>query len=201
MKFGGTPLAGLAIALAFPASAGAVTTVLNANLLGANEIPARVTPGTGSATLTFDDTTNILNIQSAFSGLLGPTVAAHVHCCSAPTANSPVVTTVPAFAGFPLGVTSGTYSGSLDLTLASSFNPSYLTANGGSIDAARSVFIAGLLNNQAYFNIHSTVFPGGEIRGQLISAVPEPTTWAMMVFGFGAVGYSVRRRRATTRLV
>ena len=26
------------------------------------------------------------------------------------------------------------------------------------------------------------------------SAVPEPTTWAMMLVGFGAVGYSMRRR-------
>ena len=27
------------------------------------------------------------------------------------------------------------------------------------------------------------------------SAVPEPATWAMMVLGFGAVGYTLRRRR------
>lgn len=27
--------------------------------------------------------------------------------------------------------------------------------------------------------------------------VPEPATWAMMLFGFGAVGYSLRRRRRT----
>jgi hypothetical protein len=28
------------------------------------------------------------------------------------------------------------------------------------------------------------------------SAVPEPATWAMMLMGFGAVGYSMRRRKA-----
>jgi hypothetical protein len=45
---------------------------------------------------------------------------------------------------------------------------------------------------------------GGEaaFRGTLsfaASAVPEPTTWAMMLVGFGAVGYSMRRRPATAR--
>ena len=28
------------------------------------------------------------------------------------------------------------------------------------------------------------------------SAVPEPATWAMMLFGFGAVGFAMRRRRS-----
>jgi hypothetical protein len=28
------------------------------------------------------------------------------------------------------------------------------------------------------------------------AAVPEPTTWAMMLIGFGAVGYSMRSRKA-----
>ena len=32
------------------------------------------------------------------------------------------------------------------------------------------------------------------------AAVPEPATWAMMLFGFAAVGYSIRRRRANVRV-
>ncbi len=27
------------------------------------------------------------------------------------------------------------------------------------------------------------------------AAVPEPATWAMMIFGFGIIGYATRRRR------
>jgi hypothetical protein len=32
--------------------------------------------------------------------------------------------------------------------------------------------------------------------GQVDSAVPEPSTWALMLLGFGGVGVSLRRRRA-----
>lgn len=34
--------------------------------------------------------------------------------------------------------------------------------------------------------------------GIAVAAVPEPGTWAMMILGFGAVGYSMRRRRKAT---
>jgi hypothetical protein len=39
--------------------------------------------------------------------------------------------------------------------------------------------------------------PGvGTLAGTVsMSAVPEPGTWAMMLIGFGAVGYSMRRRK------
>jgi hypothetical protein len=34
----------------------------------------------------------------------------------------------------------------------------------------------------------------GNLSFAATSAVPEPTTWAMMLLGFGAVGYSMRKR-------
>ncbi|MEO5939097.1 MAG: DUF1194 domain-containing protein [Sphingomonas sp.] len=40
-----------------------------------------------------------------------------------------------------------------------------------------------------------------KIGRELTGGVPEPTTWAMMVMGFGAVGFSLRRRRNVTMRV
>ena len=97
--------------------------------------------------------------------------------------------------GFPLGVTSGTYNPSaFDLLAASTYNPAYVTANGGTVTGARDALLTALASGQAYLNIHTTVVPGGEIRGFLI-AVPELASWLMMLIGFGAIGVAMRRRK------
>jgi len=89
-----------------------------------------------------------------------------------------VATTTPTFLGFPLGVTSGTYDNTLDLTLASSYNPAFVTAEGG-IPQAEAALIAALESGANYLNIHTTNFPGGEIRGAL-APVPEPASLALL---------------------
>ncbi|TRW15348.1 PEP-CTERM sorting domain-containing protein [Glacieibacterium frigidum] len=38
--------------------------------------------------------------------------------------------------------------------------------------------------------------PDGVQRGYLLSMVPEPATWALLIGGFGMVGTALRRRRA-----
>src|ERR1700730_13001718 len=81
-----------------------------ANLSGANEVPAVVTPGTGLATVILDPTAQTLQVNATFNGLTSNDVAAHIHCCQPLGTNAGVATTVPAFPLFPLGVTSGTYT-------------------------------------------------------------------------------------------
>jgi hypothetical protein len=90
-----------------------------ANLSGANEAPPNASPGTGTALAIYDGTLHTLHAEAIFSGLLGPTSAAHIHCCTATPGVAPagVATQVPSFVGFPLGVTSGSFSNTYDLTL------------------------------------------------------------------------------------
>jgi hypothetical protein len=41
----------------------------------------------------------------------------------------------------------------------------------------------------------------GNLSFAAVSAIPEPATWGMMLVGFGAVGYSMRRRSANYRAI
>jgi len=151
-------------------------------MTGPNESPANASPGTGSATIVIDSTANTLNIISdVFSGLTAPTTASHIHCCTPSpfTGTAGVATQTPSFSGFPLGVTSGTYSMSFDMTQASTWNPAFVTAQ-GSVANAEAALVVGAAAGEAYLNIHTQAFPSGEIRGFLV-AVPEPGTMALAI--------------------
>ena len=175
----------IAAALMLPApAANAIPMTFTADLSGANELPNPVaSPGTGLATIVLDPTAQTLQVNATFSGLTSNTVAAHIHCCAPRGTNAGVATAVPAFPpflgilGFPLGVTSGTYSSAaFDLTQPLIYNPAFVTLQGG-LAQAEAALIAGIMNEQTYFNIHTEVFPGGEIRGQL-TAIPGPIAGA-----------------------
>ena len=122
-------------------------------------------PGTGMLWGTVDLGSNWFTLDYVFSGLLAPQTAAHVHR-GAPGVNGPVVIGAPTF---PLG------------------SPIHYETMIS--DQVESDLLAGML----YLNVHSTLYPRGEIRGQLMP-VPEPSTYALWGAGFLGVVTYLRRR-------
>jgi hypothetical protein len=80
--------------------------------------------------------------------------------------NAGVATTTPTFTGFPGGVTSGTYTHTFNMLVAASYNPAFVSAQGGVANAAAAL-LGGMQAGRAYQNIHTQMFGGGEIRGFL----------------------------------
>lgn len=164
----------VAIALGTLSSAQAAVVSYIAFLDGPSESPPVATTGFGTGQVDVDAVAHTMRVRASFASLIGTTTASHIHAATlvAGSGTAGVATTTPTFAGFPLGVMAGTYDNTLDMTLASSYNPSYITAHGGTTATAEADLFAAIAAGKAYLNIHSTFAPGGEIRGFLMPFDP-----------------------------
>ena len=146
--------------------------VYTTSLSGAAEAPPNLSPGTGTVVVTINVPMATMRVQANFSGLQGNSTNAHIHAPTAVagTGVAGVATTTPTFTGFPSGVTSGNYDNTFNMTLASSYNAAFITANGGTPASAFIALKAAIDAGKAYFNLHSSSFAGGEIRGFLACA-------------------------------
>ncbi len=163
-----------------------------AHLDGPSESPPNASPGTGDTQVDYDTATHLLRVRTTFTGLTGNTTASHIHSATvvAGVGTAGVATQTPSFSGFPLGVTSGSMDTTFDMTLASSYNSSYITGHGGTVPLAEAALIQSFDDGKAYLNIHSSTFGGGEIRG-FLARVPAPSSLALL----GLTGVAAGRRR------
>jgi hypothetical protein len=105
---------------------------------------------------------------------------------------------------------SGTYLGAIDGSF--NFSQGTIEGNGGAgflfrVSADQQAFVNGLLATTGFLALESTMtnFSGGPESFAIVNlnapAVPEPATWAMMLLGFGAVGFSLRSARRQQHLL
>lgn len=119
-----------------------------ATYFGSQEVPPNASPAIGTISGFYDDDANTLYYMIMFGGLTSGATAAHFHAPGAPGVSAPVLLS---HAGFPLTQTAGTYT-AMDV----------LTPD------QEAMLKAGLW----YSNIHSSNFPGGEIRAQIVLGFP-----------------------------
>lgn len=136
------------------------TVTFTATLNAASQVPATTSTATGKANFTYDKTTYMLKGTVTFTGIT-PT-ASHIHKGAVGTSGDVII---------PLATTTPITS---PITLAPM-----------TLDATQR---ADLLANLYYVNIHSTAFPAGEIRGQLMQQTSS-TTGTGTSTGTGTGGY------------
>ena len=125
-------------------------------------MPTSTSTASGTGNVTYNPGTMMLNWNITFSGLTSAQTAAHFHGAAMPGMN----------AGAQVGIGVGSPAiGSAPLTMLQATD---------------------LLAGRWYVNIHTTNFPGGEIRGQV---VPEPASLVLIGLAGVVVLKRVRRRR------
>jgi hypothetical protein len=120
-----------------------------AELSGANEVPVRVTPATGVASIIYNPGTKIISVHVEVIDFANQVTGSHIHTAAV---------------GVNGGVTLG-LGGESSYTRTPPLVGTSLEGNFiGLVYPGPSL---PLLNGGTYINIHSTVYMGGEIRGQI----------------------------------
>jgi hypothetical protein len=186
-------LAAASTAIAVPAAAAPADPSYRAVASGALESPPNPSPGTSLVTIDLGGKEMFVDLP--FRDLDGTTLAAHIHCCTSTAFTGAAPVAVP-FQDFPMGVTAGTYSRAIPLDDEMSYDPAFVSTHGGTASSAETALIDAINANEAYVNIHTSLYPNGEIRGWLVAAPPVPETaeWSMLAVGLAGLMWMSRRR-------
>lgn len=168
MKLVRLAAASLTLTAAFAAQLRAHESPYIAKLSAGTQAPPSTSLGSGSVALTVNFDLFTMEIEAEFSGLTGNVVSASIHGLTSLPLEGAAATISRTLPDFPVGVTAGSYEKTLDLTLATSYDPAFLASFGGSISLASNAFFEGLVEGTTYFNLETSAFATGEIRGFLM---------------------------------
>lgn len=162
-------------ALLCSAALASAQSLFTANLDGAQD-GGGLRTGSGLINVTLTGSTIAFN--GSFSGLSGTVNSGGFHIHGPAAQTTPISSAGILYFLFP--------------TMTLNADQKSGTINGTQVLSSQA-HIDHLNNGLLYFNIHTSTFGGGEIRGQILP-VPEPSTWALL--GMGATGllWLVRRR-------
>jgi hypothetical protein len=138
---------GAVCALALTASAQIVELRATINAAQENN-PADNSPATGNAIMHYNVATNTFDLMVSVTGFTNTATASHIH------------EGAPGISG---GVKSPNFGGEAAYTRTGS------SLTGTFLNQPYTGSATELLKGNAYYNLHSNVFPNGEIRGQLIA--------------------------------
>lgn len=154
--------------------------IFAASLDPAQEVPAPDLPtpylGGGVGQVVLNDAQDQITVDLAYFSLTGEATLAHIHGPAAPGSTAPPI---------------------FDLTPFLEPNP--LDPDTGIVDGVTFAItpeqVQALFAGNLYMNVHTARNPTGEIRGQLVRFVPEPSTAALLGIGLiAALGLSARRK-------
>ena len=107
-----------------------------------------------------------------------------------------------AYSGINLGLTTGssyvaylTVAGVESPVSQVSFSASNTSPLGGNFSYLNSIGVDPLATSDNWANVGGLHAQYVARFDDAVAAVPEPATWSMMLLGFGAVGYSMRRKQ------
>ena len=140
--------------------------VVRANLEGFQEVPAISTVASGRFRAFIDSKANTITWKLSYEGLEGAVQQAHVHFGQLSVNGGISFVLCSNLGNGPAG-TQACPEGAAELSGV--ITPDLVVGPSGTgIEAgAMAEIIAAIRNGTAYANVHSTKWPGGEIRGQL----------------------------------
>lgn len=154
-------------------------------LNGASQSPPNNSQGVGTASVMIDLVFFAMHVRVDFHGLTGAAAAATIH---GPTdvpgeGAAGAMTQLPSLPDFPVGATAGVYDKTISLGFASSYNPDFITASGGTVSLASNALFAALAAGRTYFSLGTTAFGDGEISGFLFPTPPADFNFDGVVGG------------------